>query len=70
MHFTFGAMAYAMGGNDALQLIATCEAEGADDAEAIIQRLVPFLAAGLNAPLANPARSANRNNPEMNRVAA
>lgn len=70
MHFTFGAMAYAMGGNDALQLIATCEAEGADDAEAIMRRLVPFLAAGLDAPLANPARSANRNNPEMNRVAA
>lgn len=50
MHFTFGAMAYAMAGNDALQLITTCEADGADDAEAIIRRLVPFLAAGLKAP--------------------
>jgi AcrR family transcriptional regulator len=51
MHFMFGAMSYAMAGNDALQLIATCEAEGADDAEAIIARLIPFLTAGLQAPL-------------------
>ena len=49
MHFMFGAMSYAMAGNDALQLIATCDVEGADDAEAIIRRLVPFLTAGLQA---------------------
>lgn len=57
MHFTFGAMAYAMAGNDALQLITTCEAEGADDAEAIIRRLVPFLAAGLKAPAPQSLRT-------------
>jgi AcrR family transcriptional regulator len=51
MHFMFGAMSYAMAGNDALQLIATCNVEGADDAEAIIARLIPFLTAGLQAPL-------------------
>jgi AcrR family transcriptional regulator len=51
MHFMFGAMSYAMAGNDALQLIATCSVEGADDAEAVIARLIPFLAAGLQAPL-------------------
>lgn len=57
MHFTFGAMAYAMAGNDALQLITTCEADGADDAEAIIRRLVPFLAAGLKAPAPQALRT-------------
>ena len=51
MHFMFGAMSYSMAGNDALQLIATCKVEGADDAEAIIARLIPFLTAGLQAPL-------------------
>jgi AcrR family transcriptional regulator len=49
MHFMFGAMSYAMAGNDALQLISTCNVEGADDAEAVIRRLVPFLTAGLQA---------------------
>jgi AcrR family transcriptional regulator len=50
MHFMFGAMSYALAGNDALKLIATCEAEDADDAEAVIGRLVPFLTGGFNAP--------------------
>ena len=49
MHFMFGAMAYAFAGNDAMQLIATCKVEGADDAEAVIRHLVPFLTAGLQA---------------------
>ena len=47
MHFMFGAMSYAIAGDDALQLIATCKVQGADDAEAIIARLIPFLTAGL-----------------------
>ena len=51
MHFMFGALSYTMAGNDSLRLIATCNLEGADDAGAIIRRLVPFLAAGLRAPL-------------------
>jgi AcrR family transcriptional regulator len=50
MHFMFGAMSYALAGNDTLKLIATCEAENADDAEAVIGRLMPFLAGGFNAP--------------------
>jgi AcrR family transcriptional regulator len=69
MHFTFGAMAYAMAGNDALQLITTCEVEGADDAEAIIRRLVPFLAAGLKAPVPLPLRTSTAH-PTTNREAA
>jgi AcrR family transcriptional regulator len=55
MHFMFGAMSYAMAGNDALQLISTCNVEGADDAEAVIRRLVPFLTAGLQGTPASAA---------------
>jgi AcrR family transcriptional regulator len=51
MHFMFGAMSYTLAGNDALQLIGACKLDGADDPEAIIRRLIPFLAAGLQAPL-------------------
>ena len=58
MHFMFGAMSYAMAGNDALQLISTCNVEGADDAEAVIRRLVPFLTAGLQGPVAPVALKA------------
>ncbi|HWH47655.1 MAG TPA: TetR family transcriptional regulator [Burkholderiales bacterium] len=59
MHFMFGALSYAMAGNDALKLIATCNLEGADQPDSIIRRLVPFLAAGLQAPpvQAQPKRS-------------
>ncbi len=51
MHFMFGALSYTMAGNDALKLIASCNLEGAQNPEAIIRRLVTFLAAGLRAPL-------------------
>ncbi|PWT74895.1 MAG: TetR family transcriptional regulator [Proteobacteria bacterium] len=50
MHFMFGAMSYTLAGNDALRLIADCRLVGADDAPTVIQRLVPFLTAGLQAP--------------------
>ncbi len=49
MHFMFGAMAYAFAGKDTMQLIATCKVEGADDGEAVIRHLVPFLTGGLQA---------------------
>jgi AcrR family transcriptional regulator len=49
MHFMFGAMAYALAGNDTMQLVATCKLEVADDAEAVIRHLAPFLTAGLQA---------------------
>ena len=58
MHFMFGAMSYAMAGNDALQLISTCNVEGADDADAVIRRLVPFLTAGLQGAAASPGLEA------------
>jgi AcrR family transcriptional regulator len=55
MHFMFGALSYTMAGNDALKLIATCNLEGADEPESIIARLIPFLAAGLQASVPRPA---------------
>ena len=58
MHFMFGAMSYALAGNDALKLIATCDAEGADDAEAVIRRLIPFLTGGFEAPCGDLSRDA------------
>ena len=61
MHFMFGTLSYTMAGNDALRLIATCNLEGGDDAEAIMRRLIPFLAAGLRAPL--PALQTKRGLP-------
>jgi AcrR family transcriptional regulator len=60
MHFMFGAMSYTLAGNDALQLIGTCRLDGADDPEAIIRRLIPFLAAGLQAPLESDAKRARK----------
>ena len=58
MHFMFGALSYTMAGNDALKLVATCNLEGRTNAEAIIRRLIPFLASGLQAPL--PGASGKR----------
>lgn len=51
MHFTFGAMGYSMAGTDAVELFTTPDASGVDDAEAIVQRLIPFLVAGLKSPI-------------------
>lgn len=56
MHFMFGAMSYALAGDDTLKLIGTCDAEGADDAEAVIGRLLPFLTWGFNAPVGTGLR--------------
>jgi len=61
MHFMFGTLSYTMAGNDALRLIATCNLEDGDDAEAIMRRLIPFLTAGLQAPL--PALQTKRGVP-------
>lgn len=58
MHFMFGAMAYSMAGNDVLRLIASCRLADADDPEAVIRRLIPFLVAGLQAPLPKLKRAA------------
>ncbi len=56
MHFMFGTMSYTIAGTDALQLIASCELKQADDAEAVIRRVIPFLVAGLTAPITTAAQ--------------
>jgi hypothetical protein len=38
MHFMFGTLSYTMAGNDALQLVASCNLDGAGDANAIMRR--------------------------------
>ena len=54
-HFMLGAMSYAIGGTDALQLVAEYELDEKDPG-ALARRLMPFLLGGLRAPL--PERTA------------
>lgn len=58
MHFMLGASASALAGKDALQLITTLPGGGADDASAIIRRLITFTAAGFRATATEPAAHA------------
>lgn len=51
LHFTFGTIFYALAGNDALHLVAPCTMVDADDAERVAAQLLPFLEAGLTAPV-------------------
>ncbi len=48
LHFVMGALSYTLAGTDALKLFAQVGA--ADDDELLLQRLAPFLVAGLKAP--------------------
>lgn len=58
MHFMVGVLAYCMAGTDMMRLIASCRLNDALDSAALTQRLVTFLEAGLNAPVAQtPERS-------------
>ena len=61
LHFIMGALSYTLAGTDALRLIAElAPAETAND-ELLLNRLAPFLLAGLQSPvpeLAEAARSA------------
>lgn len=51
MHFMFGAIAYAMAGTDIMQIVASCELKDVNDFNALSERLVQFLSAGLQAPV-------------------
>jgi AcrR family transcriptional regulator len=51
MHFMFGAIAYAMAGSDIMQIVASCELKDINDFNALSERLVQFLSAGLQAPV-------------------
>ncbi len=49
LHFMVGVLAYCMAGTDMIRLIASSRLCGPLDTEALIRRLVSFLAAGLRA---------------------
>jgi AcrR family transcriptional regulator len=48
LHFTMGALSYTLAGTDSHKLFA--QMGGADNDELLLQRLAPFLVAGLKAP--------------------
>ena len=50
LHFVMGALSYTVAGTDALKLFAQVSAGDKDNDELLIQRLAPFLVAGLKAP--------------------
>ena len=56
LHFVMGALSYTLAGTDALKLFAQMTPGERDNDELLIQRLAPFLVAGLKAPAMNEAR--------------
>ncbi|HKW79982.1 MAG TPA: TetR/AcrR family transcriptional regulator [Casimicrobiaceae bacterium] len=55
LHFVMGALSYTLAGTDALKMIAALSPRQTHDDEILLQRLAPFLVAGLKAPLAEVA---------------
>ena len=51
LHFVMGALSYTLAGTDSLKLMVQVIANEDDNDELLLQRLAPFLAAGLKAPL-------------------
>ena len=56
LHFIMGALSYTLAGTDALKLFSQVTAVEKDNDELLIQRLAPFLVAGLKAPPLTEAR--------------
>ena len=50
LHFVMGALSYTLAGTDALRLFAQMAPAEKDNDELLLQRLAPFLVAGLKAP--------------------
>jgi hypothetical protein len=51
LHFVMGALSYTLAGTDSLKLMLQVIGNEEDNDELLLQRLAPFLAAGLKAPL-------------------
>jgi AcrR family transcriptional regulator len=51
LHFIMGALSYTLAGTDALRLIAELTPAETGSDEALLQRLAPFLLAGLQSPV-------------------
>ena len=57
LHFVMGALSYTLAGTDALKLFAQVASErDKDNDELLLQRLAPFLVAGLKAPALGDTR--------------
>ena len=56
LHFVMGALSYTLAGTDALKLFAQVTATDKDNDELLLQRLAPFLVAGLKAPALGDTR--------------
>ena len=50
LHFVMGALSYSLAGTDVLKLLAQAMPEELNDDEMLLERLAPFLVAGLKAP--------------------
>ena len=50
LHFVMGALSYTLAGTDVLKLVAQMAPAEKDNDELLLQRLAPFLVAGLKAP--------------------
>ena len=58
LHFIMGALSYTLAGTDALRLIAELTPAETGNDEALLQRLAPFLLAGLQSPVPDVAEAA------------
>ena len=56
LHFVMGALSYTLAGTDALKLFAQVASSDKDNDELLLQRLAPFLVAGLKAPALGDTR--------------
>jgi AcrR family transcriptional regulator len=56
LHFVMGALSYTLAGTDALKLFAQVASTDKDTDELLLQRLAPFLVAGLKAPALGDTR--------------
>ena len=54
LHFVMGALSYTLAGTDALKMLS--QVASTDNEELMLQRLAPFLVAGLKAPALNDTR--------------
>lgn len=54
LHFVMGALSYTLAGTDALKMLS--QVASTDNEELMLQRLAPFLVAGLKAPALNDSR--------------
>ena len=56
LHFVMGPLSYTLAGTDALKLFAQVASTDKDNDELLLQRLAPFLVAGLKAPALGDTR--------------